>query len=196
MKVSPGRNKGNASVPPWGHLTTHLHRGHRGPWSPQDAGVERLVEQGIGAVQWRGWGWGVEGTGVEGTGCGVALWAWLFGKGIVLVLLTQPGPRAGLGWESATALAGGVIRFPPGLPSRHAPTPYWVEGNRSHHVSSLQYANRSPCSISIRDRLCSSPVRQALSPILQMGKQAHQLCHFAQGQRAGGFNSDLSNRKG
>lgn len=65
------------------------------------------------------------GRGAQGLRCGLAV-----GEGIVLVLLTEPSPRAGLGWEATTGLVDWVILFPSptGLP---IPTgsPFWPGPN-------------------------------------------------------------------
>lgn len=118
-KASPVRNNGNASVQPWGHHAAHSSRG---PWGP---GAPRTPEQRCvgakacrtGAAEW----WAL--------GEGHAPCAWLFGKSIVLLLLTKSQATCKSWLESTTGLADWVIRFPsptvlpipPSSPPWHGP---------------------------------------------------------------------------
>lgn len=122
----------------------------RGVW------VERFIDQGAGAAEW----WEL--------GEGLALWAWLFEKGIVLLLLTKPQPPvqdlAGnlqLSWLTGSFVSQAPQCFSFQL-ARHlgtAPMPYWVEANSSNHALSLQYAEHRSCTISICDHLCNDPMQ-------------------------------------
>lgn len=70
-----------------------------GPGAPRMQGWKGLWSRALGLSSGGDGGGGWRERGCRGRGCGVALWAWLFGKGIVLVLLTKPQPtcRAWLG---------------------------------------------------------------------------------------------------
>lgn len=74
------------------------------------------------------------------------------------------------------------------------PVPYWVQGNHSNHVLNPQYANRGSCIISIRGHLCNYPMRPVILPHFADGEtSSSEFCDLP--STAGGFSSDLSNRK-
>lgn len=108
--------------------------------------------------------------GLQSGGCwgeGHAPCAWLFGKSIVLLLLTKSQATCKSGWNLQLVwLTGSFVSQAPQCFPLHpahrlgtAPMPDWVEANSSVRVLSLQYAELNSCIISIRDNLGTDPMR-------------------------------------